>query len=82
MENTTIDQEIEVVTPEKATNILIGYCDGCAKIVDNFCTAYENPIKKCKLGCAFSPVAQAKFNSPIDKKRIGQQKQKKSGKKK
>lgn len=65
-------------TPEeKPGNIVYGYCDGCSKInADSICTVYANPTAKCRIGCAFSPAVKEKAK-PAEKKRAGQQKQKK-----
>jgi hypothetical protein len=76
--------ENQTVTQEQTGNIVWGYCDGCSKINASFeCTVYLNPKGRCRIGCAFSPqsLANLKLKANQEKKRVGQQKQKKKDKK-
>lgn len=75
---TKLEEQIEV-TEQIVGNIVQGYCDGCDKINEAMvCTVYRNPAAKCRIGCAFSPMVKAKsMTVSPEKKRVGQQKQKK-----
>lgn len=79
LEGVTKLEEQTITTDLTVGNIVQGYCDGCDKInKEMICTVYLNPTAKCRIGCAFSPKVKAKLmaTSP-EKKRVGQQKQKK-----
>ena len=84
---------MEKTNERKTNNPIAGYCIGvegrdrqdCHKIIDGCCSVYADTCRKMgrsqMLGCSFSPFEQAVPQSAAGKKRLGQQKQTKKGKK-
>lgn len=59
---------------------VIDKCEGCARINErtNFCTTYVNPEKKWRLGnCPLATHVVVRVEENQEKRRVGQQKQKK-----
>lgn len=55
-------------------------CVGCDKVSSSLCEAYSNPSAWFRNGkrCPLASHIETSVSSPLGKKRVGQQKQKKS----
>ena len=64
----------------KAYRYIVEQCVGCNKVDNSLCQAYENPGAWFRNGkhCPLASHIHSASSAPTSKKRVGQQKQKKS----